>query len=88
MAGEGVEFKWAMQSAQAKTAHIHDASFWLEHGTAVNVTLSAKRVTFDAPYTALLTTAYADGKITQRPIEGIRRPKHFLASRNKKFQPS
>lgn len=64
-------FSWGDSSTiTASFPQVLDVSQVLDRGTAVNVTLTARRVTFDGPYAAALTTKYADGSVTKRQIDG------------------
>ena len=74
--GGWVPFRWGDSSsttASASFPQLLDVSYRLDRGTAVNVTLTAVRITFDGPHVAALTTTYADGSITKRQIDGLAR---------------
>jgi hypothetical protein len=47
-----------------------DVSHRLERGTAVNVSLTARRITFDAPFTTRLSITYSDQFVGKRQIDG------------------
>jgi Protein of unknown function (DUF3421) len=69
-ASEPLHFPWGLQSATGTSSQLADVSHVLDYATAVNVTVTARRISFDAPYTARLTTVYADQHHSHRQIEG------------------
>lgn len=68
--GGVVAFQWGDASISGAFPQVLDVSHRLERGTGVNVSLTAKRITFDAPFTAKLATTYADGFVGRRQIDG------------------
>ena len=65
-----VHFRWGDASISGTFPQLMDVSHRLEQGTAVNVSLTARRLTFDAPFHGQLTTTYSDQMVGRRQIEG------------------
>lgn len=68
--GGVVTFQWGDPSISGTFPQVVDVSHRLEPGTGVNVSLTARRVTFDAPFTAKLATTYSDKFVGKRQIDG------------------
>lgn len=68
--GEKISFLWGSPSISGSFTRMVDASHRLEHGTGVNVSVTARRVTFDAPFNAKLATGYSDDHSATRTVDG------------------
>ena len=68
--GGSIYFRWGDSSISGTVPQLMDVSHRLERGTAVNVSLTARRITFDAPFSAKLSTTYSDQFVGQRQIDG------------------
>lgn len=68
--GGTVHFRWGDSTISGSFPQLMDVSHRLEPGTAVNVSLTARRVTFDAPFSARLGSTYSDQYVGRRQIEG------------------
>lgn len=68
--GGAIHFRWGDSSISGTFPQLTDVSHRLEKGTAVNVSLTARRITFDAPFSAKLSTTYSDQFVGRRQIDG------------------
>lgn len=68
--GGTIHFRWGDSSISGNFPQLMDVSHKLERGTAVNVSLTARRITFDAPFSAQLSTTYSDQVVGRRQIDG------------------
>ncbi|XP_046656450.1 protein unzipped-like [Daphnia pulicaria] len=68
--GGTVYFRWGDSAISGSFPQLMDVSHRLERGTAVNVSLTARRITFDAPFTTRLSITYSDQFVGKRQIDG------------------
>lgn len=68
--GGQAHFLWGNSSISGSFPQIVDVSLRLARGTAVNVTVAGRRITFDGPFNAQLNTTYSDGFIARRQVDG------------------
>lgn len=70
VSGGTVHFRWGDPSISGTFPQLMEVSHRLERGTAVNVSLTARRITFDGPFNAQLSTTYSDQFVGRRQIDG------------------
>jgi len=68
--GGAIHFRWGDSAISGSFPQLMDVSHRLERGTAVNVSLTARRITFDAPFTTRLSITYSDQFVGKRQIDG------------------
>ena len=68
--GGQAQFLWGDSSISASFPQVVDVSLRLARGTAVNVTVTGRRITFDGPFNAQLNTTYSDGFFARRQVDG------------------
>ena len=68
--GGTIHFRWGDSTISGSFPQLMDVSHRLERGTAVNVSLAARRITFDTPFTTRLSITYSDQFVGKRQIDG------------------